>query len=101
MASGHAVRDPVAALSGDALSRLVSKLDEAPNLMIVDTPPAANFGDASAIAAQCEAVILVLDARSSRLQEARSVTASLARSGAQLLGIVLNRAQQRREARYY
>jgi capsular exopolysaccharide synthesis family protein len=101
MASGHAVRDPVAALSGDALHRLVSKLDEAPNLMIVDTPPAATFGDASAIAAQCEAVILVLDARSSRLQEARSVTASLARSGAQLLGIVLNRAQQRREARYY
>ena len=101
MASGHAVRDPVAVLSGDALARLVAKLDETPNLMIVDTPPAANFADASAVAAQCDAVILVLDASSSRLQDARSVTASLARSGAQLLGVVLNRATQRRDARYY
>jgi capsular exopolysaccharide synthesis family protein len=98
--SGHPVRDPVATLSGEALARAVSSLDEAPDLTIVDTPPVALFGDALELAAQCDAAILVLDSKTSRVRTTRATISQLNRAGATILGVVLNRANTSRHGRY-
>ncbi len=99
--SGHPVQDPVATLSGDAVHRLVSILSDPPRLTIIDTPPAALFADALTIAAQCDAVIIVLDAKASRVRQIIDVTDAVTRSGARILGVVLNRADVARQGRYY
>jgi Mrp family chromosome partitioning ATPase len=97
------VRDPVVVLGQNAVRRLIDALDEPPNLVIIDTPPAVPFGDASALAPQCDATIVVIDVRKSGLRATRSMITVLTRSGANILGVVLNRsgAGRSRAHRYY
>jgi Mrp family chromosome partitioning ATPase len=99
--SGRLVQDPVATLSGDALERAIAAVPGELSLVIVDTPPAALFGDASAIASQCDHSVLVIDARSSRVRPTKATIATLERSGVVLLGIAVNRAPGPRRGRYY
>jgi Mrp family chromosome partitioning ATPase len=99
--SGEPVQDPGAVLGNDAVQRVEMGLDSPPTLVVVDTPPAALFADAVAIATQCSAAILVLDAKKARLRSTRATIASLERGGVHLLGVVLNRAAgSRRRNRY-
>ena len=101
MPSGPPVPDPVVVLSRDSVQRVLEAVDEAPNLTIFDTPPAALFGDATAVASQTDVTILILDARKSRLRSTRNVVTTLTRSGANILGIVVNRVGVPRTGRYY
>ena len=101
MPSGPPVPDPVVVLGRDSVRRVVEAVDEAPNLTIFDTPPAALFGDATAVASQTDVTILILDARKSRLRSTRGVVTTLTRSGANILGIVVNRVGVPRTGRYY
>jgi capsular exopolysaccharide synthesis family protein len=101
MPSGPPVPDPVVVLSGDAISRILATVDEHPHLTVVDTPPAALFGDATAVAAQCSAAIVIIDARKSRVRATRNVITVLTRSGANIIGLVVNRVSAPRTGRYY
>lgn len=101
MPSGPPVPDPVVVLSRDSVRRVIEAVDEVPNLTIFDTPPAALFGDATAVASQTDVAILILDARKSRLRSTRSVVTTLTRSGGNILGIVVNRVGVPRTGRYY
>jgi len=101
MPSGPPVPDPVVVLSRDSVRRVLEAVDESPNLTIFDTPPAALFGDATAVASQTDVTILILDARKSRLRSTRNVVTTLTRSGANILGIVVNRVGVPRSGRYY
>jgi len=99
--SGRPVQDPVAVLSGDALERAVRAVAGDLSLVIVDTAPATLFGDASAIASQCDYAVLVIDARSARVRTTRAAIAALKRSGVELLGVAVNRAPNARRGKYY
>ena len=61
-------------------------------LVVVDTPPAAMFADAMAVASQCDATIFVLDVKTSRRRQVRQTLEALERAGANLVGVVVNRA---------
>jgi succinoglycan biosynthesis transport protein ExoP len=97
--SGSAVNDTVGVLGGRAFRHVLDSLDSA-ELVIVDTPPGAVYADALAVAAQCDATLLILDAKSTRRRAARTLIDSLERTGATLIGVVVNNAQINRRDTY-
>jgi capsular exopolysaccharide synthesis family protein len=97
--SGSAVNDTVGVLGGRAFRHVLDSLDAA-ELVVVDTPPGAVYADALAVAAQCDATLLVLDAKSTRRRAARTLIDSLERTGATLIGVVVNNAQVNRRDTY-
>ncbi|HEY5015006.1 MAG TPA: P-loop NTPase [Acidimicrobiia bacterium] len=97
--SGSAVNDTVGVLGGRAFRHVLDSLDSA-ELVVVDTPPGAVYADALAVAAQCDATLLVLDAKSTRRRAARTLIDSLERTGATLIGVVVNNAQVSRRDTY-
>jgi capsular exopolysaccharide synthesis family protein len=97
--SGSAVSDTVGVLGGRAFRHVLDSLDSA-DLVVVDTPPGAVYGDALAVAAQCDGTLLVLDAKSTRRRAARTLIDSLERTGATLIGVVVNNAQINRRDTY-
>jgi polysaccharide biosynthesis transport protein len=97
--SGSVVNDTVGVLGGRAFRHVLDSLDTA-ELVVVDTPPGAVYADALAVAAQCDATLLVLDAKSTRRRAARTLIDSLERTGATLIGVVVNNAQVNRRDTY-
>ncbi len=98
--SGAAVQDASGMLGARSFRHVLDAL-RAVRLVVVDTPPANLFADASAVASQCDATIFVLDVKTSRRRAVRQALESLERSGANLIGVVVNRATVQKTASYY
>jgi capsular exopolysaccharide synthesis family protein len=98
--SGAPVSDTVAALGGRNFRHVLDSLDAA-ELVIVDTPPGSGYADALAVSAQCDAALLVLDAGTTRRRATKQFVEALERTGASLIGVVLNGAQVGRRDGYY
>ncbi len=99
MPSGSPVSDTVGVLGGKAFRQILDALDSA-ELVVVDTPPGAVYSDALAVSAQCDAALLVLDAKSTRRRAAKQLIEGLERTGATLIGVVVNGAQLSRRDTY-
>lgn len=99
MPSGSPVSDTVGVLGGKAFRQILDSLDSA-ELVVVDTPPGAVYADALAVSAQCDAALLILDARTTRRRAARQLMEGLERTGASLIGVVVNSAQLSRRDTY-
>jgi capsular exopolysaccharide synthesis family protein len=99
MPSGSPVSDTVGVLGGRAFRQVLDTLDTA-ELVVVDTPPGAVYADALAVSAQCDATLLVLDAKTTRRRAARQLIDSLERTGATLIGVVVNNASYSRRDTY-
>jgi capsular exopolysaccharide synthesis family protein len=99
MPSGSPVSDTVGVLGGRAFRQVLDTLDSA-ELVVVDTPPGAVYADALAVSAQCDATLLVLDAKTTRRRAARMMIDSLERTGATLIGVVVNNASYSRRDTY-
>jgi Mrp family chromosome partitioning ATPase len=98
--SGAPVQDASGVLGARAFRHVLDAL-RAVRLVVVDTPPAGLFADAMAIASQCDATIFVLDIKTSRRRQVRQALEGLERAGANLIGVVVNRASSPRRASYY
>jgi capsular exopolysaccharide synthesis family protein len=98
LSSGSQVSDTVAALGGRSLQDVLDALDDA-ELIVVDTPP-GDYADALAVAAQCDAALLVLDAQTTRRRATRQFIEALERTGASLIGVILNNASVSKRATY-
>jgi capsular exopolysaccharide synthesis family protein len=61
------------------------------SIVIVDTPPTLADDTALAVAAQCDGVILVVQAEQTRWEIAQEAQVRLRSAGAKFLGVVLNR----------
>jgi Mrp family chromosome partitioning ATPase len=59
-------------------------------MMIVDLPGPSATGAEVAAAAELDAVLLVVEAETTRIHTARRITQQLSASGANVLGVVLN-----------
>jgi capsular exopolysaccharide synthesis family protein len=99
MPSGSPVSDTVGVLGGRAFRGVLDQLDTA-ELVVVDTPPGAVYADALAVSAQCDATLVVLDAKSTRRRAARLLIDSLERTGATIIGVVVNNATYSRRDTY-
>ncbi len=98
MPAGQPVADPPGLLAGALARRVLLPLATTgpanTELLVVDSPPEGLFSDALSIAAQCDAVIVVVDARGGRRRSLRRTLDQLHQVGAKPLGIVLNRSSR-------
>ena len=99
VAAGPPTTDPGGFLSS-RLRTLFRTLDWA-ELIIVDSPAAELFSDATAIAPLCDATIVVIDAVSTRRQSVMEVLEALRRVQANPVGVVVNRVSDLPRSSYY
>jgi Mrp family chromosome partitioning ATPase len=85
-----------------AFPRLVDELQD--EIVLIDTPPMLGVGETTLIATITKAVLLVIDARNRDPAEVEAVLNELRRTGADVLGAVINKShvgRRRRKSYYY
>jgi capsular exopolysaccharide synthesis family protein len=98
--SGAPVADPAGLFGGRAFRDALEGMTWA-ELVVVDTPAGGLFADALAIASQCDATLVVVDALSSRRRAVRHLVENLRQVSAQPIGVVLNRVEPTPRPSYY
>jgi capsular exopolysaccharide synthesis family protein len=98
--SGAAVADPSGLFGGRWFREALDGMTWA-ELVIVDTPAGGLFADALAIASQCDATLVVVDAQNSKRRPVRDLVESLRQVSAQPIGVVLNRTEPAPRPSYY
>lgn len=98
--SGSPVADPAGLFGGRDFRQALEAMTWA-ELVVVDTPAGGLFADALAIASQCDAALLVIDAQASRRRAVRNLVEGLRQVGAQPIGVVLNRTEPVARPSYY
>jgi capsular exopolysaccharide synthesis family protein len=78
-------------LEGERGRSFVSDVSEVADIVILDCPPVGPRSDAVLIASRADAIIMVVDLRRSSERDFLESVRRLRQTGAQLLGIVLNR----------
>jgi Mrp family chromosome partitioning ATPase len=86
------VDDAPGVLGSGALRKTLDQLDGADHV-VVDSPPVDESIDAVVIAAQCDAAILVVDARSTSRRSIENAVSRLGQANVDLLGAVVNRVE--------
>ncbi|MEL6980890.1 MAG: polysaccharide biosynthesis tyrosine autokinase [Actinomycetota bacterium] len=90
--SGRPPANPSELLNSDRFELLIKELErEDVEYIIVDSPPVLSTADAMSAARYVDGVIVVVDAEQTDTADLLQVRADLERSGAKLLGAVLNR----------
>jgi Mrp family chromosome partitioning ATPase len=87
MPAGVLSADP-GAVAGRSLPRLLDELAPA-QLVVIDTPPASLYADAAALAASCDAALVVVDPETTR-KTVVSTLGSLERVHVRVVGVVAN-----------
>jgi Mrp family chromosome partitioning ATPase len=95
--TGSSSTDPSALLGARAFRSVLEQL-RTMRLVVVDTPAVSMFADALAVASQCDATVFVLDMKTSRKRAVRAAIEALRRRGANVVGVVVNRAAVPRAA---
>jgi polysaccharide biosynthesis transport protein len=91
--SGPLPPNPGALLESERMDRLTNKLAEIFDLVIIDSPPVVGFSDARILAANSDAVVLVVKEAYLPVEFIRQAKAMVLSSGrTKLLGAVLNMA---------
>jgi len=98
--AGAPVPDPVGLFAGRSFAETLDGMTWA-ELVVVDTPAASLFADALAIASQCDATLVVVDAERTKRRAVRNLVENLRQVSAQPIGIVLNRTQPAPRPSYY
>jgi capsular exopolysaccharide synthesis family protein len=93
--SGPLLPNPAELLASKALSSLLTELKRDYELIIVDAPSILSLTDAKIIAAKCDGVLLVVGYGKLKQNAAIRVKEELVRTKAKLVGVVLNRMNDR------
>ena len=89
--SGPVPPNPTALLQGDSFQELIDVCRHHYDYGIVDTPPLGLVPDASIVAHQCDASILVVEAGAIKRRAVKKIQELLEHTGAKFLGVVLNK----------
>ena len=79
-------------LASEAMAALLKQLRELYDVVIIDSAPLLDATDGAILAAQTDGALLVVDAQKTRQRPFSESLARLRLAGAQVLGVVLNRA---------
>ena len=101
LTSGPLPPNPAELLGSGQMARLVERLKDLADLVILDTAPALPVADPAILARVADAVLLVVDTGVTRRGMAQRATENLARAGANVAGVVLNRFSPRGSGYYY
>lgn len=90
--SGQSKAAPVDSLGSDGFVDLIQQLNNDADFLVVDAPPLSQVGDALAIAARVDAVLLLVRSGRTKRVAAQRAKESLDRVGARVIGAVLTDA---------
>jgi polysaccharide biosynthesis transport protein len=99
--SGPVPPNPAELLGSDQMRKLLSTLGETFAHIIVDSPPAVSFTDASILSTFVDGVILVIHSGRSSRAVVRRAKQQLLDVGAHIFGIVLNNVKLESHGYYY
>ncbi|MEU1852538.1 polysaccharide biosynthesis tyrosine autokinase [Streptomyces sp. NPDC019990] len=92
LASGNVPPDPTTLLSSRHLRQSLRTLEADADVVVLDSPPLLPFADAAILAAEAEAVLLVVRVGKTRYHQVRRAVEDLAAVGARVLGTVVTAA---------
>jgi capsular exopolysaccharide synthesis family protein len=101
LTSGPIPPNPSELLGSQRMRSLIESLAEQADLVIYDSPPVLAVTDAAVMGRQVDGVLLVADAGKTREHAMMSAVGELQKTGANLLGVALNRLDTRRGAYQY
>lgn len=99
--AGSIPPNPSELLSSERCCQVLAGLKEHADLVFIDTPPTLSFADPAIVAGASDAVILVTRASMTTIDAAREAVESLQDVNANVLGLILNWQDKRKEKSYY
>ena len=94
LTAGTIPPNPAELLASRAARDTLRWLEHQFDMVIIDTPPVEAVTDATALAADASATVLVVDGRSTDARRLRATVDRLTGLGATVIGIVLNKSRQ-------
>jgi len=91
--SGPVLPNPSEVLSSSVVAEFIARLRSDADLVLVDAAPVTAAADTSLLAATLDGVILVVDGRRTRRQDAQRAKEQLERVNARILGVLLHNAR--------
>ena len=88
-------------LSGQRFSGMLESMKNVYDYIIIDCPPLGVVIDAAIIGRLSDGAIMVVEAGKTKYRLAQNVKDQLENSGASVLGVVLNKVEQKNQKRYY
>ena len=99
--SGTIPPNPSELLSSKRSMVLLRSLEKSFDMVVIDTPPVDAVPDALSLAAEGSGTVVVVEAGRTNAAQAAAVVDALNNVGANVLGVVLNKARERRGPDYY
>lgn len=101
MFAGARVPNAAEALGSKSFKKLIPALKENFDYIIVDAAPIGQVIDCAVIAPELDGVLMVIDATNNSYKLERRIKSQLEKSGAKVLGAVLNRVDFKDKGGYY
>ncbi|MGT2929142.1 tyrosine-protein kinase [Streptococcus dentasini] len=95
--AGQVPPNPTALLQSDNFKRMIGAVREHYDYVLIDTPPIGRVVDAAIIAQESDASVLITEAGLIHARFAKKAIEQMEKSGAQFLGIILNKVDERTE----
>jgi capsular exopolysaccharide synthesis family protein len=92
---GPEVSNPAEMLNSESFTRIIEKVADKYDRILVDSPPVVAVTDALILAALCDVTVLVLRAQSSTRKISVQARESLAGVDARILGVIINDVSHR------
>ena len=99
--SGPVPPNPSDLVSSDRFRKLLDRIQEDADLIIIDSPPVLSASDSLAIATHTDGMMLVCRSHDTRIDALRHASHAVHQGGIRLVGVVLNRLKGQQGASYY
>lgn len=99
--SGPIPPNPSELLGSQRMKHIVERLAQSADIVIFDTPPVLVVTDAAVLSRQTDGVLLIADAGGTREPALAHAVEELRKTGANILGVALNRLDSRSRGYYY
>lgn len=99
--AGPSVPNPTELLDDNRYRTMIDMLREIYDYIIIDTPPIGLVVDATIIGKNADGVILAMASGGVKYRMAQDVKVKLVNSGCQVLGVVLNKVDHKKNVHYY
>ena len=99
--SGPQAPNPTELLESKRFSGMLESMKNVYDYIIIDCPPLGVVIDAAIVGRLSDGAIMVVEAGKTKYRLAQNVKGQLENSGASVLGVVLNKVEQKNQKRYY
>lgn len=101
LTAGTVPPNPSEMLTSDAMRQLIDEVAPQYDYVIIDSPPILSVADANLTSPLVDGAVLVVDAGRTRRSQLSQAVASFETAGGRIIGVVLNKARQRRNTDGY